>query len=472
MRLFARIHKDEGGIAMVIAMMVVFVVVLLSIMVFNLSIHNTDQAAYDRKRVTSVAAAEAGIDDAWNRVQYTQPQNLPWGSAVAGSLGSAPGPATYSAQYQYFDASGAQMTTQPSQTNVPSAVLITSTGRTNAGVPRTMQAYMNLTPTYGGFGEAILAVTNTVFNNNFTIAGYNGNDADVYVTNGNLTVTNAPNVYGNIYVPNGSASMTNNSHIYGNLWANGSVTISNPASVTGAVTSSTSTLSGSGAIGGDARAGTTIAGGLSVSGTKYQNSPQGPPPTQPFPLACQVAIPGTCAALPWPGYTVHTYTGATACTSARAFLTGAIPAGDHVVWINQVCNLAIANNDAITFSGNLAIVTQGGVSMANQNNWNGAAGKNLYFISNYRTGLNCASGSYNISTGNNSNFVNANTFFYSPCTVSLNNSNDFNGQVIANTVAINNQFTLHYVPVLVPGLGTVSGFQESIVYVREIRASS
>ena len=45
---------------MVIAMLVVFVVVLLSIVVLDMSVHNTGQAAYDRKRVTSIAAAEAG----------------------------------------------------------------------------------------------------------------------------------------------------------------------------------------------------------------------------------------------------------------------------------------------------------------------------------------------------------------------------------------------------------------------------
>ena len=77
MRKFSRLHREESGIAMVVAMMVVFVVVLLSIVIMDLSIHNVDQAAYDRKRVTSVAASEAGIDRAWNLVQYTRPENLP-----------------------------------------------------------------------------------------------------------------------------------------------------------------------------------------------------------------------------------------------------------------------------------------------------------------------------------------------------------------------------------------------------------
>ena len=114
--------------------------------------------------------------------------------------------------------------------------------------------------------------------------------------------------------------MTNNNKIIGNLWANGSISINNPASVTGKAISSTSSISGTGSIGGDATAGTTIAAGLAVGGTRYANSPQGPPPTQVFPLLCQVAIAGVCNALPWTGYTLHTYTGASACTAARTFL--------------------------------------------------------------------------------------------------------------------------------------------------------
>ena len=99
MRKLSRLHREESGIAMVVAMMVVFVVVLLSIVILDLSIHNVDQAAYDRKRVTSVAASEAGIERAWNLVQYTKPQDLPCASADRDPVGSAPGPALYSASY-------------------------------------------------------------------------------------------------------------------------------------------------------------------------------------------------------------------------------------------------------------------------------------------------------------------------------------------------------------------------------------
>jgi hypothetical protein len=465
----SRIRKDESGIAMVVAMLVVFVVVLLSIVIMDLSIHNADQAAYDRKRVTSVAASEAGIDKAWNLVQYSPPEDLPCGAPETGTLGSAPGPASYSIDFRWLDASGGTLTCPLSQLNVPSSVLVTSTGTTNTNVPRTMQAYMTLAPTYGGFDAAIMSVTSTTFNNNFTVTGSSSSNGDVFILNGNLTISNAPTIYGNVYVPTGSASMSNNSSIVGELWANNGVTVSSPASVTGDVSSSTSSLSGTGTIGGDATAGTTIAASLSVSGTKYANSPQGPPPTQILPKGCQVAIAGVCNALPWTGYTVTTYSGASACTDARTFLLSGTITGNRVVWIDQVCNLAIANNDVINFTGNLAIVTQGSITMNNHNDWNGVAGKKLVFMVNYRTIFTAGcSSSYNITTGNNSNFVNASVLFYSPCTVTLNNQNNFAGQVLANSVVINNHFTLDATKVLVEGLGDILGFNQSIVYLREV----
>lgn len=470
MRRLWRIHQEESGIAMVIAMFVVLAVVLLSTAILDMSIHNTGQAAYDRKRVTSVAASESGIDRAWNIVQYSPPEDLPCGTPDTGTLNSAPGPATYSVEYTWFDATGAAMGPCPDQLNLPASVLVTSTGKTNNGVPRTMQAYMTLSPSFGGFDAAIIAVTTATFNNNFTINGSSSNNGDVYILNGNLTMSNSPTIYGNVYVPNGSVSMSNSSHVVGDVWANTSVTMANSATVNGDLTSSTSSIGGSGTVGGDARAGTTIAAGIAVSGTKYPNSPQGPPPTQTFPKLCQVAIAGVCDALPWVanGYTVNTYTGGSACTSARTFLTTGTITGDRVVFIDSVCNLSISNNTSINFTGNLAIVTQGSISMANQNNWNGVAGKSLFFIVNYRTGLNCPSGAYNISTGNNSNFNNTNTLFYSPCTVTMNNQNNFKGQVLGNSVSISNQFTMEATPVLVPGNGGVNGFQQSIVYLREV----
>jgi hypothetical protein len=273
-------------------------------------------------------------------------------------------------------------------------------------------------------------------------------------------------------VPNGGAHMENNSQINGELWANEGITLNNPATVGTNVISSTGSIETAtdpgGAIGGFAMAGTSIeVPPLVIAGTTYEYSPQGPPPTVSLPKLCQVAIAGVCDAIPWAtqGYTVTTVT---SCTAAQTFLDASL-SGDQVLWIPSGCaDLAIANNDVINFSGNLAIVTNGKVTMANRNTWNGVVGKKLFFISNYRTGLNCASGSYDITTGNNSNFRNASVLFYGPCTVTLNNQNDFTGQVLSNTVEIKNHFTMQYQPVLVPGLDSIEGFNQNVVYIREV----
>ena len=71
--------------------------------------------------------------------------------------------------------------------------------------------------------------------------------------------------------------------------------------------------------------------------------------------------------------------------------------------------------------------------------------------------------------GNNTNFnANSQVFFYSPCTVNMNNQNNFYGQVMGDPVNIGNQWTMTFRPVLVPGYGTVSSFKEDIAYVREV----
>ena len=53
--------------------------------------------------------------------------------------------------------------------------------------------------------------------------------------------------------------------------------------------------------------------------------------------------------------------------------------------------------------------------------------------------------------------------------MTLNNQNDFIGQVLGNSVAIENHFTMQYQPVLVPGLDSVQGFNQNVVYIREVQ---
>ena len=464
-----RIDPDgEEGMAMIVAILVSVVLLLLSIVVVQMSIHDVTSSAYDRQRLTSVNAAESGGNYYYAYLQSTTVDTMNCNPATQ-TIASAPRAASFTATPTFYDASGAVMpcsTATPfTSTYYPASVLIDSVGTVDGQTPRRMQTYVRLTPVYGGFGAAILTNNGASFPNNFDVYGNTGNDGDVYILNGNLTITNTPHIRGNVNVPNGGVSMSGNSNILGNLWANLGVTLNNPSSITGNVISSTGSIGGSGSISGNATAGTTITG-VSVAGTKYPNTISPKPPTQPFPQI-------TFNAADWSGYTINTYTGATACSAARSFVEGSW-SGDYVVRItgSTPCTYSNSNNATINVNGNLAIITDWGIAFNNRSNWNGASTtKSVYFISTWPDNGCPASGASNktVSTANNTSFNSfAQAFFYSPCTVSMNNTNNYAGQVLGGTVDIGNQYTMTFRPVLVPGYGSITSFREDIAYVREV----
>ena len=120
-----------------------------------------------------------------------------------------------------------------SDTNYPAFVKVGSTGTINGSPNRTIETYVRLTPNYGGFGAAILAVNGTTITNNFTVNGNSGNDGDIYILNGNFRVTNGMTLYGNVYVPAGTITFANNSTVKGSIWARDTVTVKTPRSSRG-----------------------------------------------------------------------------------------------------------------------------------------------------------------------------------------------------------------------------------------------
>ena len=79
--MLASIRDDEQGVAMVVAVMVVFVVLLLATVVFSQAVHDTTASGNDRKRLQSVDAAEAGLDYFFNYLEQTPPAR-PVGSCI------------------------------------------------------------------------------------------------------------------------------------------------------------------------------------------------------------------------------------------------------------------------------------------------------------------------------------------------------------------------------------------------------
>ena len=62
MKVVRRRRRNEDGIAMITAILVSFMILILSVTAASLSIHNTNESGLDRKRLQVIDAAEAGID--------------------------------------------------------------------------------------------------------------------------------------------------------------------------------------------------------------------------------------------------------------------------------------------------------------------------------------------------------------------------------------------------------------------------
>jgi Tfp pilus assembly protein PilX len=457
------IHDDERGMALVVALMVAFVVLMLSTIVVAQSIHSLDSSGLDRRRLTAVNAAEAGTAAWWEDLQTTPLATLDCTTKTQ-TLKSGPSEASFTADATFYAADGTTEMDCLSFTNevYPEYVKVSSTGTSEGGVPREMETFARLSPIYAGTGSAIMSNNGASFVNNFDVYGLNGNDGNVYVLTGNLTIGNSTEIRGNVYVPNGSATLTNSAHIYGGLWALNAISMGNSARVDGDLRTNTGAATGSNSasVGGDAYSGTTIGDPPAVGGTRYPNYTLPDVPTQTYPTF-------TYDPADWADYTISTFTD---CALAEDFLTdGSWTSGNRVVRIQSSCPFSISNNTTVGVPGDLAVITDGTITMQNKTTWRGTSGsvKRLMFLK--PVGTTCGSPSF--SELNNTDYVNVNVVVYVPptCSVTMANQNQMKGQVYGGTVTINNNFTMTYTPVLVPGLGTdIAGFHQDIQYVREV----
>jgi hypothetical protein len=479
--MLTRLRDEERGVAMVIAVSVSFVVLLLTTVVVAQSIHSLDSSGYDRERLLSVNAAEAGTNQWYAYLQTTPSLSMAGDPGCDSSTGlltladtvqSGPSAAAYSSVGTFYGADGiTEMSCASfSDTNFPSFVKVRSTGTINGAPNRTLETFVRLTPNYGGFGAAILAVNGTTITNNFTISGNSGNDGDIYILNGNFRVTNGMTLYGNIYVPNGTAQLENNSVIRGNVWANGTVTLQNPATIQGDALSSTGDVNGAGFINDDATAaGDVVTASLTIGGTVTEGVTMPAVPTQTFPQ-----ITSSTASWIASGYTLvdlSTSTGATLCAKARDWIKNRWSTSgvtNALIRINATCTFSNSNNDTFSILGNLAILSDGGFNLTQASNWNGTSGtiKQIHFISVYSA--TCSGTTKDISVSNNTNFNSqTNVSFYTPCRATMSNQNSFSGQVLSKDVTLGNNFKMAYKPVLVPGITGVTGFKQDISYIHE-----
>jgi Tfp pilus assembly protein PilX len=502
-----RIRDDERGVAMVVAVMVVFVVMLLATVVFSQAVHNSTASGYDRKRLQSVDAAEAGLNYFFNYLEQTPPASLAarCGTVTAGicasnplavpqpiSVDVEPGTAAFTITPTWYDAAGNLFNGAISNASYPRAVRVISEGTTNGTTPRKMETYLSIAPLFSGFAGAV--VTNMSLNlvNSFTISGNNINDGDIYVTTGNASITSGNQVIkGNLYVSQGSLNVSAQVHIYGTAWARDSVTINQPqALIDQAAISSTSSLTvSSGNVTGVGRYCTTVSGTSNIHGGTVAQC-QGPPTTPSFPhLTYNDAVAPNAD----PAWRANCGSSGTLdcyylkqfndCTTARTYVEGTgandfaggagVPSGYSgvVVRILSTCTYSPSNNKTVSVGKDLAIITNGSLNFSQQSTWNGTGGTHKMFLIRpwpADSNLGFCPSYGNITVGNNTNFNSTlNVGLYTPCTATMSNQNAFYGQVVGGSVVIGNNWSMNYKPIVIPG-ALVTGFTEDVAYIREV----
>lgn len=466
--------------AMVVSLLVAFVVLLLSVYMVQLGVHNVDQSGYDRSRLISVTAAESGVNDYYAYLNTFTTKGTPALTSLTCSITnndlSGPNASSYTASVTFYNSAGATMACPPPSGTIPASVRITSVGTTTGQATRKMESYASLAAILGGTSSAVFSNGSTTLNNKLNVNGYEGSDANVYV-NGDLNVAQAMTFSGNVYVQ-GTATLSNSATVDGTLWAKNNVTMSGQSVVTSDVISSQGNISISNPaqIYGNAKAMGTIASTSLIQGTSSPSTlGLSDPPTQTFPQLTYDSTQQTA----WTnaGYTPKTYSD---CPSAKTFIEGlSTTAGPwkYVVQITAACPLSFSGS-SLTLKGDLAIVTDGSICLSQQNTFQASGGvRNLMFIVRYgSTGSSKCSDNSSISISQLTSFNDLSggnqlqTFLYSPFAISLYNNSGFTGQVYGSPVLAQNQTTLNYVPVFVPGISTVTGFRQNVQYIREVPA--
>jgi hypothetical protein len=136
-----------------------------------------------------------------------------------------------------------------------------------------------------------------------------------------------------------------------------------------------------------------------------------------------------------------------------------------VVRITEDCTLSF-NKDLPVLTGDLAIVSDGAFSAANNTRFSSSGGPwNLHMF----FGIDDDGAPCDITWSNSGGVTgDVNTLMYTPCTLSFgSNGSVSRGQLFAGNISLRPNFSMNYAPVPVPGFGD-AGFEEDVLYLREV----
>ncbi|MDQ4004831.1 MAG: pilus assembly PilX N-terminal domain-containing protein, partial [Actinomycetota bacterium] len=93
--------QDERGVAIITALLISMIVVTLGATSVALAVHNSEASSFDRRRVQSIAAAEAGVNFYFSHLQSGAPEDFD--CAISETLASTPA-ARFDATVTFYNA--------------------------------------------------------------------------------------------------------------------------------------------------------------------------------------------------------------------------------------------------------------------------------------------------------------------------------------------------------------------------------
>jgi len=455
----AAVHGEQG-VALITALLVSFVVLIMSVTIVNLTVHNQRQSGSARQRVQSIAAAEAGIDYYLSYLQHFS-ESLPLCS-ISRTLPTV-NPATFTATPTFYDAAGTTLSCPLPASAHPAAVLIRSVGRTGADVTRrTMEAYATLSalpgPTFDNVG-AMFAEHEIHSHATGTIGGNQYNDADVY-SNGKIRIHATMIFNGSVYGQD-EIELKKGTQVRRHAWAYKKLELKDYSRVAGNAVSSIEKIEGGGSVGGNARAGKSIQ--AQVSGTVTPDSPSAAPTLRTYPTFTYDSAAWSSA-----GYTIRNYTDCNAAEADIASWWGA-SSGSNLVRVTGGCKLENFASSAI--KGNLAIVTDDDLKFKKNVRWTASGGPwNVHIFACLNEDGGCE-----VKFEENSGIgANLPTMIYTTPDhdhkVHSDSSFIVSGQVFAGKLDLKKYLNFSYVRLPVPGVG-IGGYLENVEYKREVVGS-
>lgn len=492
-------YADDGAV-LITSLVVGAVAMALTLVVVATAVYTQRASGVDRQQAASVSAAEAGVDSAYATIQNAG-LNLPcsWPASGLAQVSSKPDTTTVQASILYSTASNPTPHCPLAAGEKPlSAVIMSSAetqviaGGTTRG-QRGMESAINLTPIYGnGFDSALFADGTITVDNQGSVNGNSGSDADVY-TNTSFICANGTNrdIRGSVY-SQGDVRFDDECNVDGDVWAKGKVvgTKNSPTSIAGNVRAAdllapggySITLMPNTQVGKQLYAAATSSwSGCVTAGKCVNNADPGLPLQKPFPIlrADPAALAnwtglGTDPATgdPQGGFTQRPYMGA--CSGIDEWLVTNAASWDGKSIVVTDCQVSFAQQTDLKLKGDLAIFARGGISAGQRTKISSldSAVKNIYWMVPYENGTApCTSPTV---TSNQQLTIQApvQMLMYSPCSISIAQNSNLYGQIYSGSnLDASNSFDLTFRKVPVFGIAVESkptlSYRIDVIYKRE-----